>query len=826
MYKFYTLLLALTTALCARAEDSDTLRQVQLQEVNVSAIKENGPMRQQPMSVSLIGRGQLAANHIESLKGTSSLVPNMFIPDYGSRLTSAVYIRGIGSRLNTPAVGMYVDNIPYTDKSAFDFNFYDIERIDVMRGPQGVLYGRNTMGGLVRVYTKNPMYYNGTDIHLGYATGDNHRNASLTHYHRFGSKAAFSLGGYYEGGSGFFRNSFTGKKVDAMQAGGGRFRGIYTPCNRLSIDLTLGYDYTDEGAYPYFYTGTKALPSAAAAPQAEPYPDMLGKINNNRESRYRRGMLNAGLNIGYKADAWQMNAVTAYQNINDRMFLDQDFLSPDIYTLEQRQKINTLTEEVTFKSTGRRRWDWLTGVNAMYQSLHTDGPVVFYEDGLRWLEGNINRVMPSMDKIPMLKGMGFSGMSINFRGNELLMDGAFETPTLNLALFHQSTFHFNDHLNASLGLRLDYDHQQMEYNAPADVMYGFRMPNPRNAKMAIDLQSLESHILYEGTLKHDRLKLLPKFSLKYDFDRDNNIYASVAMGQRSGGYNLQMFSDMLQGAMSVSMMNGIKDGVEGYMEQLAASIPSMPKQLPDPDDPQKMVTLPQYVRKLMSKSMPQYETPSTQQVVYKPEYSWTYEVGSHLTLAENMLMLDAAIFYSRIYDQQIARFAPSGLGRMMVNAGKSESYGGELSLRWMPMRSLAITGNYGFTNAKFVEYDDGQSHDYSGMYVPYVPSHSMNIDAAYTWFIPGERFVRSVSLGANGSGAGRIYWTEDNTASQPFYATLGARLLIETERLQIMLWGKNLTDNRYNTFYFESANRGFEQHSKPLQVGIDLSIKL
>ncbi len=826
MYRYYTLLLTIMIALCTKAADTDTLRQVLLQEVSVSAIKENGPMRQQPMSVSLIGRGQLAANHIESLKGTSNLVPNMFIPDYGSRLTSAIYIRGIGSRLNTPSVGMYVDNIPYTDKSAFDFNIYDAERIDVMRGPQGVLYGRNTMGGLVRIYTKNPLYYNGTDLHLGYATGDNHRNVSLTHYHRFGSKAAFSLGGYYEGGDGFFCNSFTGKKVDAMQSGGGRFRGLYMPNSKLSFDLTLNYDYTDEGAYPYFYTGTLASQGAASGTTPEPYPDMLGKINNNRESRYRRGMLNAGLNIGYKADAWQMNAVTAYQNVCDRMFLDQDFLSPDIYTLEQRQRINTLTEEVTFKSTGNRKWDWLTGVNVMYQTLHTDGPVVFYGDGLRWLEGNINRVMPSMDKIPMLIGMGFSEMSIYFRGNELLMDGAFETPTLNLALFHQSTFHFNDHLNASLGLRIDYDHQQMEYNAPADVMYGFRMPNPRNAKMAIDLQNLESHILYEGTLKHDRLKVLPKLSMKYDFDRDNNLYASVAMGQRSGGYNLQMFSDMLQGAMSVDMMTGVKDGVEGYMEQLAASIPNMPKQLPDPDDPKTMITLPQYVRKLMSKSMPEYEIPSTEQVVYKPEYSWTYELGTHLTLSDRTLMLDAAVFYSRIYDQQIARFAPSGLGRMMVNAGKSESYGGELSLRWMPTRALALTGNYGFTHAQFLDYDDGHGNDYSGMYVPYVPKHSVNIDAAYTWWVSGDRLLRSVSLGANCSGAGRIYWTEANSVSQSFYATLGARLSVEMKRLQVMLWGKNLTDNKYNTFYFESANRGFEQHSKPLQVGIDLSIRL
>ena len=81
-----------------------------------------------------------------SIKHLTGLVPNFYMPDYGPRLTSAIYIRGIGSRINTPAVGLYVDNVPYLDKSAFDFNTYDIERIDVLRGPQSTLYGRNAMG--------------------------------------------------------------------------------------------------------------------------------------------------------------------------------------------------------------------------------------------------------------------------------------------------------------------------------------------------------------------------------------------------------------------------------------------------------------------------------------------------------------------------------------------------------------------------------------------------------------------------------------------------------------------------------------------------------
>ena len=94
----------------------DTTKVIDIEEVVIIASpKETSKLRQLPSSVSLISQKDMQANHITSLKSASSIVPNFFMPDYGSRLTSAMYIRGIGSRINTPAVGMYVDNIPYLD---------------------------------------------------------------------------------------------------------------------------------------------------------------------------------------------------------------------------------------------------------------------------------------------------------------------------------------------------------------------------------------------------------------------------------------------------------------------------------------------------------------------------------------------------------------------------------------------------------------------------------------------------------------------------------------------------------------------------------------
>lgn len=813
----FTALLCLSISL-ANATEVDTTKIVNLVGIEVvSSPKEFGDISRQPSAFSIIRGKQLSDNQVTSLKGISSLSPNFYMPDYGSRLTSAIYIRGVGSRINTPAVGLYVDNIPYIDKSAFDFRFFDIERVDILRGPQGTLYGRNAMGGIIKVHTRNPFRYQGTNIGLGFATGDSHRNVSLTHYHLVSEKFAFTAGGYYEGGDGFFKNATTGHKADKMQAGGGRMRGIYTPTADLKFDLSAGYDYSDENAYPYYYVGT--------VKGKESYADQIGTIAKNRDASYRRGLFNAGLNIEYQKPRFIMNSVTGYQNLNDRMFLDQDFIAADIYSLEQKQRINTITEELTVRSNGNGRWQWLTGASLMYQWLHTTGPVTFYADGLRMLEGFINSSMPSMDKIPMLKMMGFTGMGINFRGDGMLMSGTYDTPTFGAAIYHQSVYNVSDRLSATVGLRFDYEHQQINYHSPASVAYGFTMPNANNKRMAVNLQDLQSDILYDGVLKNDRFRVLPKLSLKYEFDKNNSVYTSAAMGQRSGGYNLQMFSDLLQGAMRTEMMSGVKEGVGKYVEYLTATVPSMPKVIPDPDNPGKMLPMPDFVRMIMGRSMPKSEKPTTGQIVYKPEYSWTFEVGAHLTLLEQKLNADIAVFDSYIYDQQIARFAPSGLGRMMVNAGKSHSCGAELSLNYHPDEHLQVMANYGFTHSEFRKYDGGKGIDYSGKYVPFVPMHTVNVDAAYTFNLKNRTF-RSLSIGFNYAGAGKVYWNEANTASQKYYSLLGARAVLGCKFGDITLWAKNLAGAKYNTFYFESAGRAFEQHSKPRQIGVNVNINI
>ncbi|MBR4922445.1 MAG: TonB-dependent receptor [Bacteroidaceae bacterium] len=779
----------------------DTTKVIDIEEVVIIASpKETSKLRQLPASVSLISQKDMQANRITSLKSASNIVPNFFMPDYGSRLTSAMYIRGIGSRINTPAVGMYVDNIPYLDKSAFDFNFYDIERIDILRGPQGTLYGRNTMGGLVKVHTRSPFSYQGTDVKLGYASGNNHRSASLTHYHRVSQQFAFSAGGYYEGADGFYTNTHLNKKIDEMQAGGGRMRAIWLPAENWKLDLTVGYDYTDEGGYPYYYTGKLN--------GEEDRANLLGKIAYNRESSYRRSLLNTGLNIEHQAKSFIFNAVTGFQHLNDRMFMDQDFSPSDTYTIEQKQRINSLTEEITFKSKPGKAWQWTTGVFGFYQNMNVISPVTFLEDGMGMLNQMLGSVIPGKIEMAMGPTMKMDILpSLNITDNQMLIDGHFKTPQYNVALFHQSQFRdlFGmEGLSFTAGIRMDYEKMQMTYNSGTSLNYtvGIKGEMNRGGQVTTINMMPETPLTvesrYNGKLSKDYIQLLPKFALQYDFNQGkSNVYASISKGYRSGGYNYQMFSELLQSSLKNDMMRQSK-------ETIMAKVPE------------------NYAGMVADKFPTPGENPDAQQAVeYKPEYTWSYEIGTHLSLFDGKLQGDLAAFYMQTYDQQLSRMADSGLGRITVNAGESESYGVEANLIANLNRHLQLNASYGYTHATFVKHNAGENEDYSGNYVPFVPMHTLNVGGSYAFHFK-DSWAKSLTLGANLTGAGKIYWTESNHVSQDFYSSLNGYISLQTNAVVIDLWGRNLTDNEHTTFYFESMGRGFEQRCKPFQMGVDV----
>ena len=196
--------------------------------------------------------------------------------------------------------------------------------------------------------------------------------------------------------------------------------------------------------------------------------------------------------------------------------------------------------------------------------------------------------------------------------------------------------------------------------------------------------------------------------------------------------------------------------------------------------------------------------------------------GIDTTWFDDRLQADVALFYMDTHDQQISRFAESGLGRITVNAGKSRSLGAEASLRAQVTDAFSLNGSYGYTYATFTDYVVSDEENYNGNYVPFVPKHTFNAGAQYVFGLRNGAIFDNITVNANYKAAGRIYWTEQNNASQALYGTLNGRVSFNKGNGQLAFWINNALNTDYQAFYFETMNRGFAQKGRPLQVGVDI----
>lgn len=772
---------------------SDSCKVFDIDEVVVvSQPKEVLRLRQQALSSTSLGSSLMKKMGVSDLRDLSQFVPNFVMPNYGSRLSSSVYVRGIGSRVNSPAIGLYLDGIPVMSKSAFNLHNYQLSRVDVLRGPQGTLYGQNTEGGLVKMYSRNPFDYQGTDVRLSYGS-KYFRNVEAAHYQKFNEHIALSLAGFYEGQNGFFRNTHTGDRSDQYNEAGGKMLLKTRFDSGWKMDVLANYQYVDQNGFPY---GKLDLETGKADLPASTFP-----------GTYRRNNLITGLKLGYTGNGYDFTSVSSYQYIKDRMLMDQDYLSADYMHILQEQLQNSFTQELSLKSNQAVGgfWHWTVGGFFSKQWLKTNGPV-FFDDAMTAPIGNaIQQQMYTAIHASMVKKMMAQGMpevaakaaasaAIEKAGGismtvSMGAPGLYHTPQTNLGFYHESNFDITSRLVATLGLRYDYLHTGIHYESSA---YMAMTANMMGQKATYTLRSA----LNEKT-NDDYNQFLPKLGLTYRLDnQQSNIYATISKGYRAGGYNIQMFSDILQTELNANRQQALRGDYD------------VPHTAED------------------------YEKVN-QTISYKPEVSWNYEVGSHLNLFNHALHLDFSAFYMKVKNQQLSVMAGNyGFGRMMVNAGKSHSCGIEAALRGqLANGNIDWMLNYGYTHAVFDEYTDGEGEkavSYKDKKVPYVPMHTLSAMADYRIAF-NSNLLRNMVFGMNVNMQGKTYWDNSNTYCQDIYAVLGGHIAFDFGIMQLNVWGKNLTDTNYNTFAVDNAATGkreyFAQRGNPFQCGVDLSFR-
>ncbi len=771
--RFFTLFLAIAAFSVGvfaderQRADTTLYDHISLDEVGVAVRmpKQHYGLRQQPISSSVIGGDLIRNERILSIKDLSAIMPNFYQPDYGSKMTSSIYVRGFGARIDQPIIGLTVDGVPYLNKNNYDFDMFDVARVELLRGPQSTLYGRNTMGGQMNVYTLSPMNYQGVRAQVEYSSG-NTLQAKASYYGRSkGGKFGYSAGGYYNRTDGFFDNAFDGRNVDWGESSGGRIRLVGDLGRGWEIDNTASFGYNYEGGYAY------ALYDAES--------NTVGDVNYNDPSGYMRYSFNNGLVVSHTSDKIKFTSTTSYQFMHDRMRMDQDYTPLSYFTLVQEQHEHAFTEDLVLRSNDKtNRYQWLVGAYGFYKKIDMAAPVTILKDGID------NLVLGNMPA--MIKNL------LEFDRDALTIDSNFDLPTYGLALYHESSVKAGERWRFTAGLRLDYEASKMSYDNYSAIGYKMGAMRPGMKPMIPDFRTVE--VPFKGEEKMDYLELLPKFAVNYTTGA-GDLYATVTRGYKAGGFNTQIFSDILQNKVKSALMNDAMSA----MGRPSSGEESSP-----------------------------YDAASV--TTYDPEYSWNYEVGGHLQFADGRVGVDFAAFWIECRDQQLTVF-PDGTttGRMMSNAGHSRSRGVEVSASWdvfklMSMSHLRLMANYGYTNAKFMEFNDG-INDYSGNFLPYAPQHTASVGAAYNLWIGGKA-LDEVVFNASMQGAGKIFWNEANTLSQDFYTQLNASVELRKGDFSLSLWGRNLTNTDFYTFYFKSMNNNFYNHGKPIRIGATLSFAM
>lgn len=727
------LLLTFLSGLAVSAAEPDTLSR-RLDEVSVTAIKStnSGMAARGAVAATVVSGKEIERLGIVTMKNVSEVAPNFYIPDYGTRMTSSIYVRGIGARIDQPVVGLNVDNVPFLNKDNYDFDLVDIERVEVLRGPQSTLYGRNTMGGVVNITTLSPLRYRGFRFMAEAGTGTLLR-ASASAYFGVSSRVAMAVSGNVSYLGGYFTNEYSGAKADREESGAVRWKTSWRPSSAVTVENTASLSLSRQHGYPYESVAT-------------------GCIAYNDTCFYRRTGISDGLTVNWRHSAFTVSSITSFQYIDDNMTLDQDFLPDSYFTLTQKRREWAVTQD--FVAKGRSgSYSWLAGVFGFYKRSRLEAPVTFREDGIERLivehRNEVNPVYP-----------------ISWDESSFRLDSRFTSPTGGVAVYHRSAVDLGDWTFAA-DLRLDYETTTLDYNSWC-----------RSAYTIWDLTDAEKPEVFDhvglvidnpGSLSKSFTQLLPKLTVQYRLPAPGSeIFASFSKGYKAGGYNTQMFSDVLQ---------------QKVMETMGLSA--------------------------------KYDANTI--ISYAPEKSWNYEVGCRLSTADRSLSGEMALFYIDCRDQQLTMF-PEGTttGRIMANAGKTRSVGAEISGRWRPASQWMIRASYGFTSAEFVDFDNGRE-DYAGRRVPYVPQNTFF--AGVSWNRPLSRSL-SIEINVGLRGVGSIYWDEANRYRQPFYALLDASASVAGRRWSVALSGDNLTATRYATFSYESIGNRFVQRGKPARGAV------
>lgn len=657
-------------------------------EIVVTAQKRSENIQRVPLAVSVVSGSALEAASRPSIESASQLVPSLNFLQSGTTLNQTIFLRGVGtasfSIAGEPSVSTVVDGVVFARSGEAFSDLIDIAQMEVLRGPQGTLFGKNASAGVINITTQMPTNTFGGSVEAGYFDRNEVRTKAMLNVPLAPDLAA-RLTGFYGHYDGNIYNQAVGHYVDGYKHYGGRFQLLYRPSNSLRLYFTADYHKNnDDCCADIIATGpltSAGLPSTSLAFQALPTPRGADTrtVNQNLVTSTKE----TGEGVSLQADVGlgtnTITSITAYRKWNNTEIRDGDWLDQAYVGFQQLhdygpQHTHTFTQEVRLTSPADQTFSYVLGgfySDAFSERVFTRNDIVC--SAVVGAPTNVLIPCGSANAKPSTFPTGTADFGSKFK---------------NLAAFGQLTFHATDQLSLIGGLR--YSH---------DVLDVF----------------------------HSRVTTLTGPGIAPNFDQ--GVYdaytALVAAGTAPNLAATQAVASSNGIPFRTSTTNNNLSGKAAVQYQINPNIMGYASYTRGYKGPAYNIF---------------YNLTATGTNVIAPETSNAFEIGLKNRLFGGSMTLNIDAFYAKYHNFQANN--PDLVAGVVVtrftNAGDVSTRGIEADLNWRPARGLTITGGIAYTDAHVDAFNVAPGAAAtaiipSGTPLGYAPKWKGSLSADYRW---------------------------------------------------------------------------------------------
>ena len=533
-------------------------------DVVVTARRRQERAQDVPIALSVVGQRQLEATGNYTLTQVQQLVPSLQVFGSNARNTN-INIRGLGSNaiandgLET-GVGYYIDGVYYGRVGQSQFDLVDLDRIEVLRGPQGTLFGKNTTAGAINITSRLPSF---TPDFYGEASAGDHGYYQLrgsVSAPLIGDTVAFRLSLADTVRDGFVRNLYTGRKDNDYRNFTARGQLLIRPTTDLSIRIIADYAKQKQrallnsqiAAFSTYDNGATIANNFLQRATRAGYQPVLGDPFDrvaDADARYQANQESYGVSgeVNWNLDRVTLTSITAYRWWDWYPLNDQDYtrlpINPTGGTVNHQRQFS---QELRLASAGNRRIDWVVGAYYFHQIVRGYGSYSLGSAAANWN-------YPTTD--PVVANAALNG----FRSDSDLIP-----VTDSYAAFAQATWKITDALRLTGGLRFTHEKKTGvfdQFTVVAPGLTGLTAAQQAAAQRLRD--TLYPVVSYRTGLSNNSLSGL--LSLAYKVAPDALVYASYSHGGKAGGLSLGVLPAGVSAAVKQERVEAYEIGVKSQL---------------------------------------------------------------------------------------------------------------------------------------------------------------------------------------------------------------------------------------------------------------------